>query len=75
MSDYLPQLIIEYTLLGVRDEFNILKIDYNLLAHPRKLPAKLSIYDALILSKEMREVLVKTLLDLELYLAQLASTE
>ena len=39
------------------------QVDYNILAHLRKLPAKLSIYDALILSKEMRESLVKALVD------------
>lgn len=31
------------------------KVDYNVLAHLRKFPAKFSIFDALILSKEMRE--------------------
>ncbi|PKU59906.1 hypothetical protein MA16_Dca019608 [Dendrobium catenatum] len=43
--------------------------------HLRKLPAKLSIYDALVLSKEMREALVKALLDPEICMAQLASTQ
>ncbi|XP_020685009.1 uncharacterized protein LOC110101440 [Dendrobium catenatum] len=52
----------------------ISKVDYNVLAHLRKLPAKLSIYDALVLSKEMREALVKALLDPEICIAQLAST-
>ncbi|PKU64668.1 hypothetical protein MA16_Dca014522 [Dendrobium catenatum] len=40
----------------------------------RKLPAKLSIYESLLLSKEMRESLIKALLDPEICLAQLAST-
>ena len=51
------------------------QVDYNVLAHLRKLPAKLSIYDALVLSKEMRESLVKALVDPEVCLAQLASTD
>ncbi|XP_028556574.1 uncharacterized protein LOC110106707 [Dendrobium catenatum] len=50
------------------------KVDYNVLAHLRKLPAKLSIYESLLLSKEMRESLIKALLDPEICLAQLAST-
>lgn len=50
------------------------KVDYNVLAHLRKLPAKLSIYDALMLSKEMRESLVRALLDPEVCLAQLELT-
>ncbi|NAU33234.1 retroviral-like aspartic protease [Klebsiella pneumoniae] len=50
------------------------RVDYNVLAHLRKLSAKLSIYDALVLSKEMREALIKALLDPEICLAQLAAT-
>ncbi|NAV33005.1 hypothetical protein EE071_28370, partial [Klebsiella pneumoniae] len=46
-----------------------------MLAHLRKLLAKLSIYDALILSKEMKEALIKALLYPEIYLAQLMATE
>ncbi|KAL0907285.1 hypothetical protein M5K25_021685 [Dendrobium thyrsiflorum] len=42
------------------------KVDYNVLAHLRKLPARLSIYDALVLSPEMREALIKALLDPEI---------
>ncbi|KAI0493920.1 hypothetical protein KFK09_024047 [Dendrobium nobile] len=51
------------------------KVDYNVLAHLRKLPAKLSIYDALVLSKEMREALVKALLDPKICMAQSALTQ
>lgn len=51
------------------------KVDYNVLAHLRKLPAKLSIYDALILSKEMREALIKALLDPDICMAQLAAAQ
>ena len=50
------------------------KVDYNVLAHLRKLPARLRIYDALVLSKEMRESLIKALLDPEICMAQLAAT-
>lgn len=45
------------------------KVDYNVLAHLRKLPASLSIYDALMMSPELRETLVKALLEPEVFLA------
>ena len=35
-------------------------MDYNVLSHLRKLPALLSIYDALLLSKDIRETLIIT---------------
>lgn len=44
-------------------------VDYNVLPNLRKLPSKLSIYDALILLKEIRESLIKDLFDKEIYLA------
>lgn len=50
------------------------KVEYNVLSHLRKLLTKSSIYDALVLSKEMRESLIQALLDPEICLAQLAST-
>ncbi|KAL0928496.1 hypothetical protein M5K25_000380 [Dendrobium thyrsiflorum] len=50
------------------------KVDYNVLAHLRKLPARLSIYDALVLSPEMREALIKALLDPEIYEDQAESS-
>lgn len=49
-------------------------VGYNILAHLRKLTAKLSIYDSLILSKEIRNTLVKVLLDLEICLVELDGT-
>ncbi|XP_028550597.1 uncharacterized protein LOC114579610 [Dendrobium catenatum] len=51
------------------------KVDYNVLAHLRKLPVKLSIYDALILFKEMREALIKAMLDLDICMTQLAAAQ
>ena len=42
-------------------------VDYNVLSHLRKLSALLSIYDALLLSKDIRETLIKALQDPEQY--------
>ena len=42
-------------------------IDYNIIAHLKRIPALLSVYDALMLVLELREALVKALLDPELY--------
>ncbi|XP_028549524.1 uncharacterized protein LOC110105940 [Dendrobium catenatum] len=64
----------EFPLIPPGFESVIPKVDYNVLAHLRKLPAKLSIYDTLLLSKEMRESLIKALLDPEICLTQLAAT-
>lgn len=44
------------------------QVDYNILVHLRILPMKLRIYDAIILTKEMRESLIKVLLDPKIYL-------
>jgi hypothetical protein len=43
------------------------EIDYNVIAHLKRIPALLSVYDALMLVPELREALVKALLDPELY--------
>lgn len=51
------------------------KVDYNVLAHLRKLPASLSIYDALMMSPELRETLVKALLEPEVFLAYFKDLE
>ncbi|WP_158318970.1 hypothetical protein, partial [Robertmurraya kyonggiensis] len=37
------------------------KVDYNVLSHLKKLPALLSVYDALMLSIEMHQTLIKAL--------------
>lgn len=50
---------------------NLAYIEYNVLANLRKFSSKLSIYDALILSKKMRYSLVKVQLDPKIYLAKL----
>ncbi|KAI0510867.1 hypothetical protein KFK09_011477 [Dendrobium nobile] len=39
----------------------IANMDYNILSHLRKLPALLSVYDALLMSKNLRETLIKAL--------------
>ena len=41
--------------------------NYNVIAHLKRIPALLSVYDALMLVLELREALVKALLDPELY--------
>jgi hypothetical protein len=35
--------------------------EYNVLAHLRKIPALLSIFDALMMSQDLREILIQTL--------------
>ncbi|XP_028549412.1 uncharacterized protein LOC114579342 [Dendrobium catenatum] len=47
-------------------------IDYNILSHLRKIPAQLSIYDALVMSKDLRETLIQALKDPERYKAYFA---
>ncbi|KAL0925427.1 hypothetical protein M5K25_003755 [Dendrobium thyrsiflorum] len=47
-------------------------IDYNILSHLRKIPAQLSIYDALVMSKDLRETLIQALKDPERYEAYFA---
>ncbi|KAL0923667.1 hypothetical protein M5K25_007733 [Dendrobium thyrsiflorum] len=42
-----------------------LEVDYNVLAHLRKIPSLLSVYDALMMSLDLRETLVKALLEPE----------
>ena len=51
---------------------NTSKVDYNILAHLKKIPALLSVYDALMLSKELREAFIKALHTSETYEAHLA---
>jgi hypothetical protein len=41
--------------------------EYNVLAHLRKIPTLLSIFDALMMSQELREVLIQALQDPEKY--------
>jgi hypothetical protein len=41
--------------------------EYNVLAHLRKIPALLSIFDALMMSQDLREVLIQALQDPEKY--------
>jgi hypothetical protein len=48
-----------------RDKFQ--DIDYNVIAHLKRIPALLSVYDAIMLVLELREALIKALLELELY--------
>jgi hypothetical protein len=45
------------------------RTDYNVLAHLKKIPALLTVYDALMLSPEMRNTLVQALLNPEDYQA------
>ncbi|PKU60040.1 hypothetical protein MA16_Dca028377 [Dendrobium catenatum] len=47
-------------------------INYNILSHLRKIPAQLSIYDALVMSKDLRETLIQALKDPERYEAYFA---
>ncbi|KAL0909237.1 hypothetical protein M5K25_020085 [Dendrobium thyrsiflorum] len=49
------------------------EVYYNVLAHLRILHAKLSIYDAQIFFKEMREALIKALQDPDICMVQLAA--
>lgn len=35
----------------------------NILSHLRKIPARLSVYEALLMSKELRETLIQALKD------------
>ncbi|KAI0494874.1 hypothetical protein KFK09_025020 [Dendrobium nobile] len=50
-----------------------LDVDYNVLAHLRKIPSLLSVYDALMMSSDLRETLVKALLEPESYQAFFAT--
>jgi hypothetical protein len=45
------------------------RTDYNVLAHLKKIPALLTVYDALMLSPNMRDILVQALLNPEDYQA------
>jgi hypothetical protein len=51
---------------------NTSKVDYNILAHLKKIPSLLSVYNALMLSKELREAFIKALQTPETYEAHLA---
>ncbi|NAU84042.1 retroviral-like aspartic protease, partial [Klebsiella pneumoniae] len=51
----------------------LLDVDYNVLAHLRKIPSLLSVYDALMMSSDLRETLVKALLEPETYQAYFAT--
>jgi len=35
------------------------KVDYNIVAHLKRIPALLSVYDALLLVRELRQALIK----------------
>lgn len=48
------------------------KADYKILAHLKKIPSLLSVYDALILSPELRQALIDALRDPEKYNAHLS---
>jgi hypothetical protein len=47
-------------------------IDYNVLAHLKRIPALLSVYDALILVPDLREALIKALQTPEVYEVDMA---
>nr|CAD1844035.1 unnamed protein product [Ananas comosus var. bracteatus] len=42
-------------------------VDYNIIAHLKRIPALLSVFDALMMAKELREALVEALLNPEPY--------
>nr|CAD1836413.1 unnamed protein product [Ananas comosus var. bracteatus] len=42
-------------------------VDYNVIAHLKRIPALLSVFDALMMAKELREALVEALLNPEPY--------
>ncbi|XP_020081023.1 uncharacterized protein LOC109704671 [Ananas comosus] len=48
------------------------KIEYNILSHLRKVPALLSVYDALMMSRELRDVLIYALQNPEPFYAYFA---
>ncbi|KAL0919348.1 hypothetical protein M5K25_011436 [Dendrobium thyrsiflorum] len=50
-----------------------LEVDYNVLAHLRKISSLLSVYDALMISPDLRETLAKALLEPESYQAFFAT--
>ncbi|KAL0920064.1 hypothetical protein M5K25_009171 [Dendrobium thyrsiflorum] len=47
-------------------------IEYNIISHLRKIPAQLNIYEALLMSKDLREILIQALKNLERYEAYFA---
>ncbi|KAL0928069.1 hypothetical protein M5K25_002306 [Dendrobium thyrsiflorum] len=47
-------------------------IEYNIISHLRKIPAQLSIYEALLMSKDLRETLIQALKNPERYEAYFA---
>lgn len=52
---------------GPNDKPKFTQADYNIIAHLRKIPALLSVFDALMMSQELREVLVHALQNPEKY--------
>ncbi|XP_020080518.1 uncharacterized protein LOC109704178 [Ananas comosus] len=56
------------------NQAKLTRIEYNVLSHLRKVPALLSVYDALMMSKELREVLIYALQNPEPFHAYFAET-
>lgn len=47
-------------------------MEYNIVAHLKRIPAILSVYDALVLMPELRQALIRALEKPDLYEAQMA---
>lgn len=51
------------------------KVDYNVLAHLKKIPALLSVHDALMLSHELRQALIEALQNPEAFQVHFAQVK
>jgi len=47
----------------VRQESHKDKVRYDVVSHLKRIPARLSVYDALQMSKELRKALIQALMD------------
>jgi hypothetical protein len=65
LKDNLPHSDVGVT--PVNDKYVASKVDYNVVAHLKHIPALLSVYDALLLVPELRQALIEALQKPEVY--------
>jgi hypothetical protein len=65
LKENLPQ--VDTRNAPMNDGDAALKVDYNVVAHLKRIPALLSVYDALLLVPELRQALIVALQKPEVY--------
>ena len=71
------EILVQYKsyLKSLKNSTNPHRVKYDILAHLRRIPALLSVYDALQLSEELRRALILALLSLDVFKTEIDHIE